>query len=66
MKGIIKWLDKKRGMGFIKCEDLKGKQGVIHLTIEDKGFNDGDEVEFDLSPGDKGIHKQAVNVRRKQ
>ena len=64
MKGVIKWLDKKKGMGFIGCEDRK--VGIIHLTIEDKGFNDGDEVEFDLSPGDKGIHKQAVNVRRKQ
>ncbi|MBR4850272.1 MAG: cold-shock protein [Alistipes sp.] len=62
MTGKVKWFDNKKGYGFIIDEN--GKEVFVHYTgIVKEGFkalNEGQNVEFELSNGDKG--EQAVNV----
>ena len=62
MKGKVKWFDSKKGYGFITGED--GKEVFVHYSgIVKDGFrslNEGQEVEFELGDGSKGI--QAINV----
>lgn len=62
MTGKVKWFDNKKGYGFIISEE--GKEVFVHFTgIVKEGFkalNEGQNVEFELSDGDKGV--QAVNV----
>ena len=63
-KGTIKWFNSEKGFGFIKRED--GDDVFVHHTsIQGAGFkslNEGEEVEFDVTQGPKGL--QAANVRR--
>ena len=60
--GRVKWFDDKKGFGFI--ERKEGKDVFVHFrAINAPGFktlNDGQEVEFEVEQGDKGL--QAVNV----
>ena len=62
MTGKVKWFDNKKGYGFIIDEN--GKEVFVHYTgIVKEGFkalSEGQNVEFELSNGDKG--EQAVNV----
>ena len=62
MTGKVKWFDSKKGYGFIISEE--GKEVFVHFTgIVKEGFRaliEGQNVEFELSDGDKGV--QAVNV----
>jgi CspA family cold shock protein len=62
MTGKVKWFDNKKGYGFIISEE--GKEIFVHFTgIIKEGFRalvEGQNVEFELSDGDKGV--QAVNV----
>ena len=62
MTGKVKWFDNKKGYGFIISEE--GKEVFVHFTgIVKEGFkalNEVQNVEFELSDGDKGV--QAVNV----
>jgi CspA family cold shock protein len=61
-KGQVKWFDQKKGYGFITQED--GDDLFVHFSaINGDGFktlDEGDEVEFDISQGTKGL--QATNV----
>jgi CspA family cold shock protein len=62
-RGTVKWFNENKGYGFIKPED--GSQDVfVHFTaISEEGFKtlmEGQEVEFDIVQGDKGL--QAANV----
>ena len=61
-KGQVKWFDQKKGYGFITRED--GDDIFVHYSaIESQGFktlNEGDEVEFEVAEGKKGL--QATNV----
>jgi CspA family cold shock protein len=61
-KGQVKWFDQKKGYGFITPED--GDDLFVHYSaISGDGFktlNEGDEVEFEISQGKKGL--QATNV----
>jgi CspA family cold shock protein len=62
-RGTVKWFNESKGYGFIKPED--GSQDVfVHFTaIKEEGFKtlaEGQEVEFDIVQGDKGL--QAANV----
>ena len=63
MKGKVKWFDSKKGYGFIIAED--GKEIFVHYTgIIKEGFkalSEGQEVEYELTDGDKGV--QAVEVK---
>jgi len=60
--GRVRWFDKKKGYGFIERDD--GKDIFVHYTaIKGRGFRsleEGDEVEFDVVEGQKGL--QAANV----
>jgi len=62
-RGTVKWFNENKGFGFIKPED--GSQDVfVHFTaIHEEGFKtlvEGQEVEFDIQQGEKGL--QAANV----
>lgn len=63
MKGFVKWFDNKKGYGFISDEE--GNEHFVHYSnIAVDGFkslNNGDAVEFELTPCEKG--QQATNVR---
>jgi CspA family cold shock protein len=62
-RGQVKWFDQKKGYGFIAQED--GDDLFVHYSaINREGFktlDEGDEVEFEISEGNKG--PQATNVK---
>jgi len=61
--GQVKWFDNRKGWGFITQSD--GQDVFVHYrSIHGEGFRklkDGQEVEFDVVQGDKGLY--AENVR---
>ena len=61
-KGKVKWFNDAKGYGFIERE--QGEDVFVHFsTIQGDGFKSltqGDEVEFDVVQGAKGL--QAANV----
>ncbi|AAK80931.1 MULTISPECIES: cold-shock protein [Clostridium] len=62
MLGTVKWFNSQKGYGFITTQE--GNDVFVHYSgIKDNGFKtleEGQEVEFDLTEGQKG--EQAVNV----
>ena len=64
MKGKVKWFNSEKGYGFITGED--GNDVFVHYSaIEGAGFKTLDEeqeVEFEVTQGDKG--PQATNVNK--
>ena len=62
--GKVKWYDGKKGFGFIIGES--GEDVFAHYTvIEGEGYRcvrDGEEVDYDLSRGPKGL--LATRVKR--
>ena len=64
--GRVKRFDEKKGYGFIVCEN-ESQDIFVHYSdiITDNGFktlSPGDEVEFELIRGEKGM--KALKVRR--
>lgn len=63
-KGRVKWFNASKGYGFITQED--GNDIFVHFSaIQGEGFKsleEGEEVEFEVSSGEKG--PQAANVVR--
>ncbi len=63
-KGTVKWFNDAKGFGFIAQEG--GKDVFVHFSaITGSGFRslaEGDEVEFDIVEGPKGL--QAANVKK--
>lgn len=63
--GKVKWFNAEKGYGFITQEDGSGDVFVHFSAIQEAGFKtleEGQEVEFDVVKGDKGL--QASNVRK--
>lgn len=62
-KGTVKWFNSEKGFGFIKNSE-NGEDIFVHFTgIVAEGFKtleEGQEVTFDITNGDRG--PQAVNV----
>lgn len=59
-KGTVKFFNDSKGFGFIKEEDSENEH-FVHVSGLIDEIRDGDEVEFDLKEGRKGLN--AVNVR---
>ncbi|MCC6932856.1 MAG: cold shock domain-containing protein [Deltaproteobacteria bacterium] len=70
-RGTVKWFNDAKGFGFIEHES--GKDIFIHYSvIESDGYKtlkDGEEVEYELADGDKGLHAAKVfrvNVKQEK
>ncbi|PYE53809.1 cold-shock protein [Deinococcus yavapaiensis] len=62
--GKVKWFNAEKGFGFI---ETAGSADVFaHFSaIQGSGFkklNEGDEVEFEIEPGQRGKGPQAKNI----
>ncbi len=63
--GKVKWFNSKKGYGFIKLNDGDQDIFVHYSSIQGDGFKslvEGEEVQFELAEGPKGL--QAQNVLR--
>ena len=59
-KGTVKFFNETKGFGFIS-EEGSNKEHFVHISGLIDEVREGDEVEFDLQDGKKGLN--AVNVK---
>lgn len=59
-KGTVKFFNGSKGFGFIIADGSK-KEYFVHVSGLIDEINEGDEVEFELQEGKKGLN--AVNVK---
>ncbi|MBT8293242.1 cold-shock protein [uncultured Eudoraea sp.] len=59
-KGTVKFFNDSKGYGFI-TEEGSNKEHFVHFSGLIDEIREGDEVEFDLTEGKKGLN--AVNVK---
>ena len=59
-KGTVKFFNNAKGFGFITEEGVE-KYHFVHVSGLVDEIREGDEVEFDLQEGNKGLN--AVNVK---
>ena len=59
-KGTVKFFNDSKGYGFI-TEEGSEKEHFVHISGLIDEIKEGDEVEFDLEEGKKGLN--AVNVK---
>lgn len=64
VRSIVKWFDAKKGYGFIVHPDGRDDIFVHYSQIETeeefKTLRTGEEVEFELHNGPKGVHAKSV------
>ena len=62
MKGTVKWLNPRKGYGFIKGED--GKEIFAHRTSVPTGsfLDEGDKVEYEIVTLAK--KPKAINIKK--
>ena len=60
-KGTVKFFNESKGFGFI-VEDGSGKEHFVHVTGLIDEIKEGDEVEFELKEGKKGLNAVDVKV----
>jgi len=58
--GTVKFFNDSKGFGFI-TEEGSGKEHFLHISGLIDEVKEGDNVEFDLEEGRKGLN--AVNVK---
>ena len=59
-KGTVKFFNNSKGYGFI-TEEGSDKEHFVHISGLIDEIKEGDEVEFDLQEGKKGMN--AINVK---
>lgn len=59
-KGTVKFFNESKGFGFI-CEEGTDKEYFVHISGLVDEIREGDEVEFEVTEGRKGLN--AVNVK---
>ena len=59
-KGTVKFFNETKGFGFITEED-SSKEHFVHISGLIDEIKEGDNVEFELKEGKKGLN--AVNVK---
>ena len=62
--GTVKWFNNAKGFGFITLEDNDNDIFVHFRSIQGEGYktlNQGQEVEFTLTEGPKGLQAEEVN-----
>jgi len=63
LKGVVKWFNDAKGFGFI--EHTSGRDVFVHYSvIQSDGFKtlkDGEEVEYEIKEGPKGLHASRVS-----
>ena len=69
VKGTVKWFNSRKGFGFINSEE--GNDVFVHFSAlagdedEYKTLNENDEVEFEVTQGQKGPQASNVVVTKK-
>ena len=64
--GVVKWFNNAKGFGFITIPDKSEVIFVHFRAIQGEGYrslNEGEEVEFTLVEGPKGLQAEEVNKR---
>lgn len=65
-KGTVKWFNNAKGFGFITMADRPDDIFVHFRAIQGDGYrslNEGEEVEFSLVEGPKGLQAEEVTKR---
>ena len=62
MQGQVKWVDSRKGVGFI---ELEGQKDIfVHFSeIQSEGYKtlrDGEKVEFEIEESDNGARAKSV------
>lgn len=60
-KGTVKFFNDSKGYGFVTDEETE-KEYFVHVSGLIDEVKEGDEVEFELQEGRKGLN--AVNVKK--
>lgn len=60
-KGTVKFFNEEKGFGFI-TEEGTSTEHFVHVTGLIDEIREGDEVEFDLKEGKKGLNAIDVKV----
>ncbi|MBR9913972.1 MAG: cold shock domain-containing protein [Algicola sp.] len=60
-KGTVKFFNDSKGFGFI-TEDDNNKEHFVHISGLIDEVREGDQVEFELTQGQKGLNATNVKV----
>ena len=61
-KGTVKFFNESKGFGFIVDNEDTSKEYFVHVTGLIDEIREGDEVEYELKEGRKGLNAVEVKV----